>query len=65
MESDSQVYRTNTRLKKLEDQVKSLEAEIAIQKIESDFSYFNGSKSTDSIWDLLYDFLKSQEKGEK
>ena len=63
--SDMHIYRTNSRLKKLEDQVKSLEAEIAMQKIESEFSYFNGSKSNDSIWDLLYDFLKSQEKGEK
>ena len=49
-------------MKKLEDQVKSLEAEIAIQKIENDFSYFNGSKSRDPIWNHLYKFLKTENK---
>ena len=49
------LYRTNTRLKKLEQQVKSLEAEIAIQKIEKE----------NAIWDQIYDFLKTKEKGEK
>lgn len=52
MMSDMHIYRTNTRLKKLEQQVKDLESELAIQKIEKE----------NAIWDKIYDFLKTQEK---
>ena len=50
--SDSEIWRVRTRLKKLEQQVKYLESELAIKKIEKE----------NAILDQIYDFLKTQEK---